>query len=294
MNEFHYPDALVETEWLEAHLDDPSLRIFDCTTHLLYDEVPPGQPYRAKSGREDFDRGHLPGADFLDLQSALSNKDSPYSFTLPSAEHFSRAMERHGVGHGVRVVLYSTTSAMWATRVWWMLRAFGFDDAAVLNGGFRKWVAEGRAVSTVAPPLSRPAKFDFSARPRLFTDKDEVLGSIAAPGVCTVNALPPDVYRGENPRYGRAGRIPASVSVPASDLVNPKDGTFRRPDEVASLVGPVCGEDKKARIIVYCGGGIAATLDAFLLHQLGYENVAVYDNSLSEWAKDESLPIAVG
>lgn len=294
MTKFHFPDAIVETEWLEAHLDDPAMRIFDCTTHLLYDEVPPGQPYRVRSGREDFDRGHIPGAGFLDLQSELSTSDSPYSFTLPSAEHFSSAMAQHGVGRGVRVVLYSSTSSMWATRVWWMLRAFGFDDAAVLNGGFRKWVAEGRAVSTAAPPSSRPAKFDFEPRPRLFTGKDEILNSIAAPRVCTVNALPPDLYRGENPRYGRRGRIPASVNVPASDLVNPKDGTFRGPDEVAGLMEPVCGADKSARVIVYCGGGIAATLDAFLLHQLGYENVAVYDNSMSEWATDESLPIEVG
>lgn len=98
MTKFHYPDAIIETEWLEAHLDDPSMRIFDCTTHLLYDAAPPGQPYGVKSGREDFDRGHIPGASFLDLQSELSTSDSPYSFTLPSAEHFSRAMEHHG-GH---------------------------------------------------------------------------------------------------------------------------------------------------------------------------------------------------
>lgn len=294
MTSFLYPSAIVDTQWLADHLADRSLRVLDCTTHLRYDNVPAGQPYRVESGRADFLRGHIPGADFIDLQSELSNNESPYRFTLPAAADFARAMTQHGIGDGVRVVLYSSTSLMWATRVWWMLRAFGFDNAAVLDGGFRKWVAEGRAISTTASPAPRLATFDFEPRPHLFTGKDEVLKAIAAPGVCTVNALPPDHYRGESLRYGRAGRIPASVSAPASELVDPKDGTFRRPDEVAGLLNPVCGEDKTARVIVYCGGGIAATLDAFLLHQLGYENVAVYDNSMSEWAADETLPMAVG
>jgi thiosulfate/3-mercaptopyruvate sulfurtransferase len=294
MTHYLYPDAIVETDWLAANLDNPSLRIFDCTVHLLYDEAPPGRPYKVKSGREDYDKGHIPGAGFLDLQGELSNNDSPYNFTLPSAEHFAAAMAAHGVGDGIRVVLYSTANAQWASRIWWMLRTFGFDNAALLNGGFQKWKAEGRPVSTAPAPTPAPAKFTVKPRPRLFTGKDEVKNAIGATAVCTINALAPDLHRGDNARYGRPGRVPGSVNVPAASLLNPKDNTFRPADEVAAVFHSVGAAGKDDRIIVYCGGGIAATLDAFLLHQLGYKDITIYDDSMSQWAKDETLPIEVG
>jgi thiosulfate/3-mercaptopyruvate sulfurtransferase len=294
MTQYRNPEAIVETAWLEAHLADPTLRIFDCTVHLLYDEAPPGQPYKVKSGREDYDRGHIPGADFLDLQGELSDNASPWNFTLPSAEHFAAAMERHGVGEGTRVILYSSSSPQWATRIWWMLRAFGFDNAALLNGGFQKWKAEGRALSTAPPPTRPPARFAPAPRAGLFTGKEEVLSAIGAPEICTLNALPPELHRGENARYGRAGRIPGSVNVPAGHLLDPATNTFRPADEVAALFQATGIKDKAGKVIIYCGGGIAATLDAFLLHQLGYENVTVYDNSMSQWAKDDSLPMEAG
>ncbi len=294
MTAYRYPDAIVETDWLEAHLNDANLLVFDCTVHLLYDEAAPGKPYRVKSGREDYDKGHIPGSGFLDLQGELSKTDSPYSFTLPSADHFAAAIAKHGVGSDTRVVLYSTANAQWATRIWWMLRAFGFDNAALLNGGFQKWTAEGRAVSTT--PATTPEPGDFTAKPRrgLFTGKDEVKDAIGAPATCTINALGADLHSGENARYGRAGRVPGSVNIPAASLLNPADNTFRPADEVAKVFEDICAADPDDRVIVYCGGGIAATLDAFLLHQLGYRDVTVYDDSMSQWAKDESLPIEVG
>lgn len=294
METYRHPQAIVETDWLETHLQDPSLRILDCTVHLVLEGVPAGVPYLVTSGRADFDLGHIPGADFIDLQAELSVQDSPYSFTLPTAAQFSAAMARHGVGDESRVVLYSTTHPMWATRVWWMLRAFGFDRAAVLNGGFRKWRAEGRAES-VAEPAAVPAA-RFTARPRtgLFTDKHEVLAAIGAPAVCTINALQSDLYVGASDRYGRPGRIPGSVNLPSTNLLVPPMGIFKPAADLAILFASTCPQPKSARVICYCGGGIAATVDAFLLYQLGYDNVAVYDNSMSEWAKDESLPIEVG
>ncbi len=294
MPTYRHPEAIVETDWLEAHLDDPALRIFDCTVHLLYAEAPPGKPYKVKSGREDYDNGHIPGAGFLDLQGELSSNDSPYSFTLPDATAFAAAMARHGVGDGTRVVLYSTTHPQWATRVWWMLRAFGFDDAAVLNGGFQKWKGEGRPVTTAAPAPAAATTFTVAPRHGLFTGRQEVRDAIGSATVCTINALPPDLHKGENDRYGRRGRVPGSVNVPALALLNPQDNTFRAADEAAALFEAGGATSRTGRVIVYCGGGIAATLDAFLLHQLGYENIAVYDDSMSEWAKDEALPIEVG
>ncbi|MDB5378390.1 MAG: sulfurtransferase, partial [Rubritepida sp.] len=180
----------------------------------------------------------------------------------------------------------------WATRVWWMLRAIGFDDAAVLDGGFDKWQAEGRPVE--AGTRDYPAAA-LVARPSagLFVGKEEVKAAIGEAGTCTINALAPDLHSGENPRYGRPGRIPASVNVPVGAVGDPRSMTLRSPDEVAAIFAAV-GADRAKRVILYCGGGIAATLDAFLLHQLGYSDLAVYDASMSEWARDESLPLELG
>ncbi len=130
-------------------------------------------------------------------------------------------------------------------------------------------------------------------RPGLFVGKDEVKAAIGDAGTCTINALAPDLHSGENPRYGRAGRIPGSVNVPVASVVDPVSMTFRSPEEVAASFAAV-GADRSKRTILYCGGGIAATLDAFLLHQLGYSDLAVYDASMNEWAKDETLPVEVG
>lgn len=288
---YAHPDAIVSTSWLEEHLQDPSLRIFDCTTYLIY-ETGTGRPYRVESGRSDYEAARIPGAAFLDLQGELSDGSSPFNFTMPAAEDLAARFAAKGVGEGFRVVLYSRKNMQWATRVWWMLRAIGFDDAAVLDGGVDKWLAEGRPIeagSAEYPPATLAAR----PRPGLFVGKAEVKAAIGDAGTCTINALAPDLHSGENPRYGRPGRVPGSVNVPVGSLVDPKSFAFRPPEEVAGAFAAV-GADRSKRIILYCGGGIAATLDAFLLHQLGHSDLAVYDASMSEWAKDESLPIERG
>jgi thiosulfate/3-mercaptopyruvate sulfurtransferase len=285
---YHHPEAIVTTDWLASHSGDPSLRVFDCTTYLIY-ETGTGRPYSVLSGRSDFDKGHIPGSAFLDLQGELSDLSSGLNFTMPAADDLARRVAQRGIGDGTRVILYSRKTMQWATRVWWMLRAIGFDNAAVLEGGFDKWAAEGRQLSTkeaVYPPATLVAR----PRPGLFVGKAEMRAAIGAENVCTINALAPDLHSGANPRYGRPGRIPGSVNVPAASLQDPKTLTFASADAAARAFQAV-GADKSKRILVYCGGGIAATLDAFLLHQLGYRDIAVYDNSMSEWAKDESLPI---
>jgi len=140
---FAHPEFLVESEWLAAHLDDPELRVLDCTIHLIAN---PDIGYTVKPGREDFEKGHIPGAQYIDLQADLSAPHPKLRFMLPSAEDFAAAMSRFGVGDRSRVILYSTTNPQWATRIWWMLRNYSFDNAAVLNGGFQKWAREGRPV----------------------------------------------------------------------------------------------------------------------------------------------------
>lgn len=285
------PDALISTDTLAARLGESGLRVYDCTTYLEPPAPGSDDPYSVVSGRETFLAGHVPGADFLDLQGELSATDTRLKFTMPSPQHLAHAFGRHGLGDGSRVALYSRGSMMWSTRVWWMLRALGFEGAAVLDGGFDRWEAEGRAVETGEARGYPPATFTPRPRPGRFVDKDAVRAAIGDPGTVTVNALGPQFHRGLEPsRYGRPGRVPGSVNVPAATLVDPATKRFVAPADALARFA-AAGVDPSRRVIAYCGGGISATIDLFLLHQLGFDDLTLYDGSMGEWAKDPGLPI---
>jgi len=286
-----HPDAIVDTAWLAEHSGDSGLRIFECTTYLDYLPEGSGAAYDVRSGRADYEAGHIAGAAFVDLQGELSDPASPrhLRFTLPEAEALAAAFARRGIGDGTRVVLYARGAPQWATRVWWMLRYVGFDAAAVLDGGFEKWQHEGRPLETTETTYA-PAALTVRPRAGLFVGKDAVSAAMSDPQVCVINALGAELHRGENARYGRPGRIPGSVNVPALSLVDPHTHVFV-PAPAAEAAFRAAGAEPEGSTVLYCGGGIAATLDAFLLHQLGHERLAIYDASMSEWARDDSLPI---
>jgi thiosulfate/3-mercaptopyruvate sulfurtransferase len=279
------PGPLVETDWLAAHLDD--VRVLESTAWL----DPPtreGKPYDIRSGRADWERGHIPGSAFADVVHDLAEPHPTLNFTFPSAERFAAGMSALGVEDGVAVVIYDRNGMTWSTRLWWLLRAYGFDDAAILNGGFEAWTAEGRPVSADPPP-ERGASFTPRPRPELIAGKDEVLAGPA----CLLNALAPAVFRGEQNRYGRAGRIPGSVNVYAHSLVDPDTHRLLPAEQLRERLGAV-GALHGERVVAYCGAGVSATLDAFALTLLGAEDVAVYDGSMSEWVADPALPLERG
>ena len=288
--DFARPEFLVDTDWLAAHLGDPGLVVLDTTTRLV---PAPEVGTTPLSGRPAFERGHIPGARFVDLQADLSAPDHAYRFMLPSAERFAAAMMRLGVGDATRVVLYSTDNLWWSSRVWWMLRVFGHDNAVVLDGGWQKWAAEGRPAETGAAPPCPPTH--FTARPPrpLMADKAEVLAAIGDGAVCTINALRPEQHDGSGGvQYGRAGRIAGSVNVAAAQLIDPATGVLRSPAALRALFADVGALDR--RVITYCGGGIAASADALVLTLLGHSDVKIYDASLIEWVTDAGLPMEVG
>lgn len=281
--------GLVSTDWLAAHIDDPDLRIFDTTVHLR--PAHPG-PYRIESGRADYEAGHIPGAAFLDLIRDLSDPDAPFAFTMPSVERLARALGAAGIGRDARVVAYTTTTPMWATRLWWMLRSAGFEAVAVLDGGFGKWTAEGRPTETTMRRYP-PADLSLTSRPGAWADKQAVLAALEDGAVCTINALPPGLHTGEAPSsYGRKGRIKGSRNVPYASLLK-GDGTYRDDAELRALFNAV-GAFERPRVICYCGGGVSATMDALALTRLGHPSVAVYDGSMSEWCSDPDLPMETG
>lgn len=278
---------LVGTDWLAQHLDDPAIRVLECSVYLFPVE---GGGYRAESGRGRWAEGHIPGAGFVDLTDELSARDTSLRFMMPPAEQFAEAMSRHGVDDGVQVVLYDRYVNMWAARVWWMLRAFGFDRASVLNGGWKTWTLEGRPVA--ADTGTRPRR-RFAARPRpgLLANRDDVLAAVGQRATCLLNALTAEQHAGTGGvHYGRPGRIPGSANVPARDLVDPATHAYL-PLETLRAKFAAAGALDAGRVITYCGGGIAASSDAFVLTLLGRHDVAVYDASLSEWAADPALPM---
>ena len=286
-------DGLITTAELADHLSQPSLRLFDCTTYL--EPAPEGSdvPYIAVPGRHSFEAGHIPSADFLDLQGEFSDDTTALRFMMPAVAQLEAAFGRHGISADSRVVLYSIGTAMWATRFWWMLKSLGLE-ASVLDGGFDKWKAEGRAIETGPAKGYEKAIFAAKPRPGYFIGKHEVLAAGADRGTVVVNALGPQFYRGLEPsRYGRPGRIPGSVNVPAATLIDPATKAFV-PLQEAKAKFAAQGISGDKRVVAYCGGGISATIDLFLLHRLGHDNLTLYDASMGEWAKDASLPIETG
>jgi thiosulfate/3-mercaptopyruvate sulfurtransferase len=277
-------DALVSTGWLAEHLEDDDLVVVDATVDI---DATSGT---VVSGRARWERGHIPGAVFADLLTDLSDPDAPTPLMMPAPERAARALGGLGIGDDSRVVVYDARESMWAARVWWMLQGLGHPEAAVLDGGWTAWEAEGRPVSTEAPP-PRPATFSPRPRPGFFVGKEDVRAATEDGRTTIVDALTPKEYRGEAAFYGRPGHIPGAVNVPARSLVDRETQRFRPVEELRELFGPALDAES---VITYCGGGVAASSDAFALRLLGQERVAVYDGSMMEWAADPELPLVTG
>lgn len=289
--DFLHAEYLVSTLWLAQHLSDSDIVILDGTTHLLPRS---DKPYDVVSGSADFAKGHIPGAQFVDIDNTLSdpNQDPALHFMLPSAALFAQRMAELGIGNDTHVICYATANHWWATRLWWMLRVFGHTKASVLDGGFQKWAREGRAIETGAAKPRPRAVFVARFNPDMVATKEDVLNAIGDASVCTVNALRPEQHRGEpgGSNYGRPGHITGSINVAAVNVVD-ENNVFKPAAELRAMFkAPLASK----RVITYCGGGIAASSDALILTMFGHNNVKLYDASLSEWARDPSLPMQTG
>jgi len=279
-------DTLVSAKWLKQHINDPDLVVLDCTVVTMPDANDPRGIHNV-SGRPDYELGHIPRAGFADLIGDLCKTNGPVEFDLLNPEQFCAAMGELGVGNNSRVVLYDANYTGWAARVWWMLRWVGFDNAAILDGGLAAWASTGNELSL--EPVSLSIK-TLTPKPRheLIADHDEVLASINDDTVILVDTLPEAFYRGEMSIYPRAGHIEGAVNIDGLSLLD-KKGHLLSQDELAGMHG----FNHNVRIITYCGGGIVASTEAFVLTRLGYNNVAVYMASLEEWTTDPSNPMAI-
>jgi thiosulfate/3-mercaptopyruvate sulfurtransferase len=280
---------LVDTASLAARLDDPGIVVLDATAFLRRRFA--DGPYTVESGRDAYRAGHIPGAGFADIPGDLSDPASPWPFTLPSPARFAAAAGALGVGPGVHVVAYAQESPVWATRLWWLLRYFGFDAVSVLDGGLTAWRREGRPLEE-GERARAAARFVADPRPELLARIDEV--ATAGGAARLVNALTPAAFAGDGPgAYSRPGRIPGSVSVPAASLLDPATARFADPSALASRFAAAGAGPDDPPVIAYCGGGVSATVDLFALRLLGRDG-RLYDGSLTEWSADPARPLEVG
>lgn len=282
--------TLVEPDWLEEHLNDPDLRVVDCTVELTYDN----ETGEMEGGpcQSDWEESHIPGSVFVDLMEDLSETEDPkYSFQLPEPAEFAAEMEAVGIGDDTRVVAYDNArddvSNEWAARFWWMLRAFGHDQVGVLNGGWNRWTDENRPTSSAEPSIP-DVTFTPDFQPDLVANKEDVLAYISGDSkdeACVVNALWPDDY--ESLRIPNTENIP---SVGESAVIDPETNTYISEDEIRSRFEEA-GAAESDKVVTYCGGGIAASSAALAAYTSGFEDVAVYNGSLEEWRDDPDLPV---
>ena len=277
---------LVSTQWLADHLGADKLVVLDATVFVAQ---LPGGTHGYVSGHEKYIiDGHIPGAVFADLTDVFSDPTGAYPFTRPGVELFAIAADSVGIDNDTTVVVYDAAVGQWASRIWWLFRAFGYDNVAVLDGGLTKWLAEDREtdVGHVEP---EPASFDAVERPELWVDKEFVAavvrGDVDAALVC---AIPPAEFNGEAGNRPRLGHIPGSLSAPAGRLVSRETNALLPLESLRESFAPVLGDP---RVVSYCAGGIAAASDALVLTLLGHRNVAIYDGSLNEWAADLEAPL---
>ena len=273
-------DSIVSTIWLAAHLGEPDLVVIDSSWFM---------PASGRKGGEEFLAAHIPGARFLDIDE-VSDKSNPAPHMLPNTTEFTAAMERIGVSSDDRIVVYDNSPTRNAARGWFMLRHFGAKQVAILDGGFQKWLAEGRPTES-GEPAPRSARFEAVERDEVVTKKQLLAGT----GLPWLDARGKARFEGTeaDPRAGVApGHAPGARNLPFGSLYR-EDGTFKPVEELRRLFAEA-GVDPMQPFIASCGSGVTANSLIFAAHLIGNDDTKLYDGSWSEWGADPETPKVLG
>lgn len=278
-------DPLVSTEWLTAHLQDSRVKILDATFKL---------PGVLPLPKDDFLGAHIPGAALFDVDVVADHSTSlPHMF--PSAEQFGRDVGALGIGNDDTVVIYDAGGWVAAPRAWWMFLSFGHANVRVLDGGLKKWLAEGRAVES-GEALPKPATFKAEFDAKRTRSKQQMVGNLASKAEQVIDARPAPRFEGAvaEPRPGlRSGHIPGARSVPYATLFDADTGAMKSLDELRAAFSGA-GVDTAKPIVTSCGSGVSAGVLTLALYRLGVENPALYDGSWAEWGEQDGPPVATG
>ena len=274
---------LVTTDWLAQHRKNPTVRIVDASWYL---------PAMERNGRAEYDVAHIPGAVFWDIDG-IADPDSHLPHMLPSAKIFATRMEALGIGNDTNVVVYDGMGLFTAARSWWMLRAFGHDKVAILDGGLPKWIAEGQPV-TDRPVPHNMATFTALPRPEMVRGVDAIRSNLNSMSEQILDARSAARFAGAEPEPRpncRPGHIPGSQNLPYDHLIDPQSKTVLPAHCLKSRFSGV-GIDLDKPVVTSCGSGVTACVLALGLHLLGKNDVAVYDGSWSEWGTHPDTPVA--
>jgi len=257
------------------------VRVLDGSWHM---------PHLERDPRREFEEGHIPGAAFFDIDG-IADRSTSLPHMLPSAAQFARQVGELGISNRDLVVVYDVRGVVSAARVWWTFRAMGHDRVAVLDGGLRKWKAEGRLVET-GPAKVAPARFRAHLRRAIVRNLEQVRRNIGTRREQVLDARSRGRFAGTEPepRAGlRGGHIPGSLNLPYDALYQP-DGTMLPPEELRQAFA-VSGVNPARPVATTCGSGITASVLALGLHLIGHRKVAVYDGSWTEWAGHPDTPV---